>query len=136
MSDVTEAADRLEAWADRRCEEIRFGDIRAVIAAARERDELRTQARDAHDKLVWLAVDLAWATDGRLPVAVRHAQEIVRVRTAERDGLQARLDKVREHVKLVAGWWVPGDDPRTFDQGVGAYAQDVLAILDGGPDAG
>lgn len=50
-----------------------------------ERDRLRDQIRKAHDELTWMAVELGWATDGTLPVAVGHAKEILRVRTAERD---------------------------------------------------
>lgn len=29
----------------------------------------------------------------------------------------------------VQGWWIPGSEPLRFDQGVGAAAQDVLAII-------
>jgi hypothetical protein len=58
------------------------------------------------------------------------ASEIGRL-TAERDAYRARLDKVREDAEQWRHQWNADHmKPETFDQGVGAHAQDVLAILD------
>lgn len=54
--------------------------------------------------------------------------------TQERDALRAQVAAVEEWAKEYHWQWVPGSEPATFDQGVGAAAHDVLAALgDPGP---
>lgn len=86
--------------------------LTAQLADALERRA--DQARDAHDALTWMAVELGWATDGTLPTAVRHAREVLRLRTTERDA-------ARESAGIL------GDLSRDLS----AEAQESAALLDG-----
>lgn len=107
----------------------RLADALEQVTA--ERDALRAEAREAHDLLVWMAVELGWATDGRLKTAVGHAKEVLRVRTAERD---AALSAIREARALVSDWQANGNSRALGDPSADVWhkaAHQLLVALDG-----
>ena len=60
-------------------------DSDPVLIARKRMDEidrLREEAMTAHNELVFLAMEISWATDGTLHTAVRHIKELVRRRNA------------------------------------------------------
>ena len=64
-------------------------DPATTLALCDEIDRLREEAMTAHNELVFLAMEISWATDGTLHTAVRHIKELVRRRNAT-------IDRVRE----------------------------------------
>jgi hypothetical protein len=73
-----------------------------VLALLDALDAAHAEAKKAHDDLTWMAVELSWATDGRLRTAVGHAKEILRVRTDERDQARAALDAAERRITEAA----------------------------------
>lgn len=65
----------------------------------------REDHRSAHDALVFMAIELGWATDGRLATAVGHAKEVLRVRTAERDAAYTAIREALTHDPLHGKTW-------------------------------
>lgn len=101
------------------------GDIAwfaAGLAIARaERDEIMRLCEDGRGP--------AYTTD---PVAdVRGLVRAWKVHEQRATALQAKLDALHVWAADLKWQWTPGGVPAKFDQGVGAAAQDVLAILDG-----
>lgn len=73
----------------------------AVLTLLDEIDGLRAEAREAHDALVLLAVELNWATDGKLRTAVRHASGLIERLRAERDEALAVIERAKGDAQAV-----------------------------------
>jgi len=81
-------------------------------------EELYAEIRSAHEKLVWKASPILWATDGTLATAVRHIEEYVRRLEAGHD-TEHVLKVVKAHTVKGANTCSCGmtlDENKAFDQ--------------------
>lgn len=87
-------------------------------------DWLNKYAFDAHGDLVFMAMEIGWASDGQLSTAVRHAKEVLRRRTVERDTLAAQVAAVRDLHRKETRWLPYPDADVSFDTREEAEAED------------
>jgi hypothetical protein len=63
--------------------------------------KLKDEYNITHNELMWIAAELAWATDGTLAAVVRHVKELVRRRNETIEAKDTEIADLKRKLKFL-----------------------------------